>query len=255
MTQQNVVATHGTEDRMGPVVYVPPPPPTETNSILAVIERAALDPSIDIDKMERLLDMHERIQERQKEAAYCEALACLQADLPTIKENGTITNKEGRPQSHYALWEDIVAAITPVLSKWGLSLSFRILTTKDSITVTGVLAHKLGHSERTEIMLPLDTSGSKNVVQGYGSSVSYGKRYTAGALLNLRSGLEQDDDGQATGPEYVSEEQLMNLEALITELKINTPMFLRYMKADSLAKIPAKHYKNAVAALESRRGR
>ena len=46
--------------------------------------------------------------------------------------------------------------------------------------------------------LPADTSGSKNVVQAIGSSVSYGKRYTMQALLNITSGGE-DDDGHSGG--------------------------------------------------------
>jgi hypothetical protein len=46
--------------------------------------------------------------------------------------------------------------------------------------------------------LPLDTSGSKNNVQAVGSSTSYGKRYTATLLLNIRTKGE-DDDGHAGG--------------------------------------------------------
>ncbi|HET9820175.1 MAG TPA: ERF family protein, partial [Rhodanobacteraceae bacterium] len=50
-----------------------------------------------------------------------------------------------------------------------------------------------GHREETSITLPADTSGSKNAVQAVASSTSYGKRYTAGALLNLTSHGEDDD--------------------------------------------------------------
>jgi len=40
----------------------------------------------------------------------------------------------------------------------------------------------------------VDTSGSKNGVQAVASSVSYGKRYTAGLLLNITT-TGEDDDG------------------------------------------------------------
>lgn len=172
--------------------------PTESTSILAVIERAARSPDVDLDKMERLLAMHERIVERQAKTEYFAALSRMQPHLPMIVERGGITNKYGEVQSKYALWEDIVGQITPILSENGFALSFRVANTEGVVTVTGVLSHSAGHSEQTSLPLPIDGSGSKNAVQAVGSSTSYGKRYTAAALLNLRTG-EIDDDGQATG--------------------------------------------------------
>lgn len=57
-----------------------------------------------------------------------------------------------------------------------------------------MLSHRAGHREVTSIVLPVDTSGSKNGVQAVASSVSYGKRYTAGLLLNITT-TGEDDDG------------------------------------------------------------
>lgn len=168
------------------------------DSMLAMIERVATDPNADIDKMERLLQMHERLLDRESAAAYTSALAGMQPKLPSIKERGAIKDRSGNVQSTYALWEDINAAIKPVLQEFGFALSFRTLTEDNMVRVTGVLAHKNGHSEQTEILLPADTSGSKNSVQSVGSSVSYGKRYAAGALLNLTTHGE-DDDGLLGG--------------------------------------------------------
>lgn len=159
----------------------------ESGTLLAVIHRAATDPNCDIDKMERLMAMHERAQAKQAEAAFNADLAEMQDELPSIGERG---NAAGRYT--FALWEDINAAIKPVLKKWGFALSFRTDFT-DGIAVTGVLTHKAGHKEETTIKLPADPSGNKNAVQAVASSVSYGKRYTSGALLNLTSHGEDDD--------------------------------------------------------------
>lgn len=160
---------------------------TEGATILSVISRAASDPSVDIDKMERLLQMHERMQDKQAAADFAAALAEMQDALPSIGERG---NAAGRYT--YALWEDINAAIKPILKQHGFALSFRTDFT-DGIAVTGVLSHRSGHREETTIKLPADSSGNKNAVQAVASSVSYGKRYTAGALLNLTSHGEDDD--------------------------------------------------------------
>lgn len=228
-------------------------PASEGAAILQVIERAARDPNIDIDKMERLLQMQERIVARQAKVAYADALARLQPTLPIIGERGAIKNGSGNVQSKYALWEDIVGVITPLLAAQGFSLSFRTGNKDGKIQVTGVLTHSAGHSEETMLDLPADTSGSKNAVQAVASSVSYGKRYTAGALLNLRTG-ELDDDGRGGKDiEYLSDEQVANLEALITEVGANKKAFLAWLKADSLNKIQACSYTECVKALEAKR--
>ena len=67
------------------------------------------------------------------------------------------------------------------------------------MTVTGVLMHRAGHSMRTSMTLPFDTSGSKNAVQAIGSSVSYGKRYVISAMLNIAT-RKEDDNGYAAVP-------------------------------------------------------
>lgn len=161
--------------------------------LLPMIERAARDPNVDVDKMERLMAMMERVEARHSEAAFYADLSEMQDALPSIGERG---NAAGRYT--YALWEDINAAIKPVLKRYGFAISFRTDFT-DGIAVTGVLSHKSGHKIETTIKLPSDASGNKNAVQAVASSVSYGKRYTASALLNLTSHGEDDDGFAADG--------------------------------------------------------
>lgn len=168
---------------------------SEAVGLLPMIERAARDPNVDVDKMERLMSMMERVESRHAEAAFAADLAEMQDELPSIGERG---NAAGRYT--YALWEDINAAIKPVLKRHGFALSFRT-DFSDGISVTGVLSHKGGHKIETTIKLPADSSGNKNAVQAVASSVSYGKRYTASALLNLTSHGE-DDDAFAAVSEY-----------------------------------------------------
>jgi hypothetical protein len=180
----------------------PAPVVSESAAIIQVIERAAMNPNVDIDKMERLLQMQERIMERNAKAAFAADLSQMQQHLPVIAENGKIVvrdkvTKQVIQSTGYALWEDINEAIKPVLSAHGFALSFKTGIAPDSkVMVTGILSHRDGHSEETTMALPHDSTGSKNAVQAVGSSTSYGKRYTACALLNITSRGE-DDDGEA----------------------------------------------------------
>lgn len=169
-----------------------------SGGLLGVIARAARDPGVDIDKMERLLEMQERVLAREAKTAYATALAELQPKLPIITERGKILNKNSEVQSTYAYWEDVNEQIRPLLSEAGFSLSFRTGKAGNDVTVTGVLTHKDGHSEETTISLPADGSGNKNAVQAVASSTSYGKRYTAFALLNVTTRGEDDDGTSAT---------------------------------------------------------
>lgn len=216
------------------------------NSMMAVIARAAADPNTDVTKLERLMAMAERIEDRKSKSAYFAAMSAMQDELPSIQERGEI--KIGNtPGQKYALWEDINTAIKPVLKKHGFALSFRTGQTDGKITVTGVLSHAAGHSEETTIHLPSDTSGSKNAVQAVGSSTSYGKRYTAAALLNLTSGGEDDDGRKAGG--VIDEEQVEKLAALIKQSQSDTAKFCKYMKVPSLLEIQASDYGRALEAL------
>jgi hypothetical protein len=185
-----------------------PEPRDESAAVLSMIARAASDPSIDIDKMERLMQMQERAIQRQAQTAFDEAMAAMQPELPSVGERG---DAAGRYK--FALWEDIQQQIKPVLQKHGFALTFRT-DTNDKVSVTGILSHRAGHREETSIVLPTDPSGNKNAVQAVASSVQYGKRYTAGALLNLTSHGE-DDDAFAAGGGYDCTEWLDSIVSCV----------------------------------------
>lgn len=225
----------------------------DANAIVSMIERAALDPRVDMDKMERLLAMQERIFDRNARMAYASALAVMQPKMPVITERGGIKNSAGTVQSKYALWEDINDAIKPLLAEHGFALSFRTgTTTEGKITVTGILSHREGHQEETTISLPHDSSGSKNAVQAVGSSTSYGKRYTATALLNITSRGE-DDDGKAAPNDWISEDQVGELVALMDDVGADRTRFLKFLKVDSFAHLPKRRFREALDALEAKR--
>lgn len=168
-----------------------------SGGLLEVIARAARDPSVDIDKMERLISMQERVQARDAEIAFNRAFAAMQPKLPSITKGNQIVHK-GQVISEYAEWADISRIVTPILSDHGFSLSFKSGNSGGQVSVTAILRHALGHKDESTLPLPLDTSGAKNAVQSVGSTISYGKRYTACPLLNIVTEGE-DDDGAASG--------------------------------------------------------
>lgn len=191
-----------------------PVAPTESSALLAVIARVATDPSCDLDKMERLLGMQERVLAKQAEQSFNSAMAAMQSEIPSIAERGTGHNIK------YATLEDIVDTVRPIMNKYGFAVSFRInQQAANAIAVTGVLMHKDGHREETSMTLAADTSGSKNAVQAIGSSVSYGKRYVLCAMLNIATRGEDDDGYAATPHTPVTETQAIQLQGLYGRIR------------------------------------
>jgi hypothetical protein len=219
-------------------------------SMMEMVLRAARDPDVDVSKMERLMQLAKDMRAEEAKTAYFSDLAEMQDALPSIQERGEI--KIGNGSQKYALWEDINKAIKPIMKRYGFAISFRTGIADGKITVTGVLSHRAGHSEETTIHLPSDTSGSKNAVQAVGSSTSYGKRYTASALLNLTSGGE-DDDGRAAGNGgLVSDDQAERILELLTKDKADVQKFCQYMKIPSITELPASKYSHAIEVINTR---
>ena len=217
----------------------------ESTAIIQVIERAALNPDVDIDKMERLLQMQERVMDRQAMMAYSAAMAAMQTELPSIEERGKTNN------GCYATLEDIVDTVRPILQKHGFAVSFRIQTQERGIQVTGVLMHKDGHREETSMLLPADISGNKNAVQAFGSSTSYGKRYVLSALLNITTRGQDDNGNAAGGVRLVTPFQAGQIQRLISQCPATTQEWFSG-KYGSTVQVPQADFDKLRASLAKR---
>jgi hypothetical protein len=240
--------------------------PSQSTAIIQVIERAARDINVDVDKMERLLAMQERIFAQQAKAAYHDAMRRLKPLLPVVERKGRITIRDKNNtekiihSTPYALWEDIDTLITPILFDHGFSLTFKSRTADDGkLIITAVLTHTadgavISHTEEVDAPpLPYDSTGSKNSVQAGGSTTKYGMRYAATLALNIRTKGEDDDGAAGGGDLMISEEQQEQLALLALDVKADLRKFCAYMKVKELSELPASRFDAAVQALESKR--
>jgi len=180
-------------------------PTANPTSLLAAITRAAADPSVDIDKVERLFAMHERLASREAEAAFNDALARAQAKIVPIATDATNTHTG----TAYATLAQINRLIVPLYTAEGLSLSFDEEGKNDAhpipqgyLRIVGILAHSAGHSRRYHVDLPPDDVGAqgkvnKTKVQAVGSTSTYGQRYLVRRIFNIAT-REDDDDGNGS---------------------------------------------------------
>ena len=237
-------------------------PASDSASLIAAISRAASDPNVDIDKMERLMAMHERMEARSARVQFDTAFAAMQPNLPEIDKRGKIIIRDKSDaekviqSTPYALWEDTNKVIKPILAEYGFALSFRISQTESKITTTAVLSHIGGHREETPFSASIDATGSKNNVQGWGSSFSYGKRYTGTAILNITTKGE-DDDGKASGPIIgsISDGQVEELEKLLKDARVSLADFCAYANIEALADLPAAKFEVAKQRIQNRKAK
>lgn len=175
-------------------------PVRPSENLLAQVIAAAKDPSIDADKMKTLAGLVNDQQDRERLIEFNRDLNAAIMEMPVISKDGLITiKKDGRviQSTKFAKFEDIDRIVRPILKAHNLAIRFEIDESGGQTSVRPILTHNNGHVERGGAMrAPIDSSGSKNNVQGTGSTVSYLKRYTMCATLNIiTEGIDDDGNG------------------------------------------------------------
>jgi hypothetical protein len=132
--------------------------------------------------------------EPQTGSGLAEALAKVQANLPTIEmsKTATVTMKAGGTYSYkYADLADAVEKTYPLLAEHGLSFSASpTLNTSGRFVLAYALLHKSGEERSGEYPLPDPASARP---QDIGSAITYARRYSFCAVTGLVT--EEDDDG------------------------------------------------------------
>ena len=233
---------------------VAPAPAEAATSLLQVIERVAMNPHADLDKMKQLLDMRNGEMAREAIMAFNAAMAEAQREMEPVARDA----KNQQTNSNYARLEAIARAITPIRAKHGFAASFG---TDDCphggfMRVTCELSHNAGHSKHFHADIPIDSAGmagkvNKTPTHAFGSTMSYGRRYLTLMIFDIAT---EDDDGNRAGSgTVISDEQATDLLNLINEVGADKAKFLAYMRVDSIADIPVAKLGGAIAKLEAKR--
>jgi len=166
------------------------------NNFFSMIERLASRPDIDVTKIQQLIDMQERIIDKQAKQSFNSSMVRTQRAMETIPRD----KKNDQTNSWYSSHETIVRYATPIYTNNGFSLTFyEGETTKEQHTrIMCDILHEEGHSEIRHVDLSLDDKGikgnvNKTKIHAEGSTFSYGRRYLTCLIFNIPTG--DDDDG------------------------------------------------------------
>lgn len=232
----------------------------DVDPILVMIQSAARDPEADVDKMERLMKMYERQQEKHSESEFNRAMNRTQQSVSRIAAD----SNNPQTRSKYASYAALDRALRPKYTENGFNLSFDTGETDkpDIVRVVCHVSHESGHTRTYHADMPADGKGAKGgdvmtKTHAAGSAMSYGMRYLLKLIFNVAIG-EDDDDGNGAATQAVTKEEADYLDKLAAKVeggkkRLENYLQKRFGSADP-AKIPANQYKHVLSVIEQNIG-
>ena len=192
----------------------------QLDPLLQMIARASRDPKVDVEKLERMMGMLERREDKAKEMEFNAAMAAAKGDFETIVKNRVVAF--GKTNYRYEDLASVLDAVEPALKANGLNVRFTAeQPAPGKLRVTCIITHSGGHKEMTSLEAGDDTSGQKNPHQAVGSAVTYLQRYTVKLALGLAASMDDDgrggNGGDAPSAALIDANQLAHLTQLMAD--------------------------------------
>ncbi len=228
--------------------------------MVSMIERVAMDPNLPIERLERMMDMKERMEDRARDdedreaqRAFFAALSKAQAAIPVVLKNKS--NEQTR--SKYADLAAIEEQAMPVIREHGFAVSAWSVPGADvgMQRVRFRVSHEQGHTDEIEDDFALDGEGikgnqNKTKLHAKGSTVSYARRYLTTGYFNIST---SDDDGNAGGgraPATISAQQYIALRDKAEEAGVDEAKICLAAGCQDLHQFPASKFEGAMARLD-----
>jgi len=210
---------------------------------LALIQ-AAVERGIDAAQLERLMDLQERYEKNQAAKVFAAAVAAFQAECPRVYKRRTADT--GKMKYQFASMDDVMRAAGPVLAKHGIAVTFpNTEPTADGLRVTCRV--RVGcHCEDTPLTIPVPQM-VVNDTQRVGAALSYAKRLSLCAALNIV--VTDEDDDAASCVQNIDPTQVAEIKRLIAEKNVNVPMFLTWAEVARVEDIALANYPKVVDML------
>lgn len=214
-------------------------------SLIDVIAQAARDPSVDIDKMERLIALQQQVSAREAELLFNQAMNAAQSEMRPISANAS----NPQTKSRYATFDKLDRALRPIYTHHGFSLSFDEGDSlkPNHVRVLCYCAHNGGHTRTYHRDMPADGKGAKGgdvmtLTHAAGAAGSYGARYLLKGIWNVAVGAEDDDGNLGPAPRQIAligGKDIDDIETIMTSNNIPMGELFKAAKVEELSQIPA----------------
>jgi hypothetical protein len=241
---------------MNAVTQIALPVVSEATAIINLIERAARDPAVDIDKLARLLELRKTTEDRVAERAFGAAMSAAQAEMRAVAADANNPQTRSKYASYFAMDK----ALRPIYTAHGFALTFDTTTgaAENSVRVTCDVLHAEGHRRRYQVDMPNDGKGARGGevmtrTHATGAALTYGQRYLLRMIWNCAIGQDDDQGSDSTGTnaasEYISAKQVAEIKTLIESTGGNVEKFCAFAKVPALDNIYAARFEAACEAV------
>lgn len=183
---------------------VPASQPMNVEELIA----QAISKAVPVATMERLLAMRKELRAEYAKDQYDKAMAEFQFECPVIQKTKEVKTNSGKVAYKFAPIDNIITQAKPFIQKHGFSYSSNMQILENGTTQIKVVikvTHAAGHSELTEMTVPL---GNKTDVmsqtQVVAAAQTFAKRY---AFCNAFGILTSDEDDESLLKKNEKEEQ------------------------------------------------
>ena len=234
----------------------PPAAASEGGGLLAVIERLATNPQLNIEVFDRLLTARRQEEDRAAERAFNSAMSLAKGELQPVLKTRDVdfqSNKPGaaRTKYKYENFADVARVVDPVFAQHGLSYRFSVEQQSDQVRVTCIVSHADGYSDTVKLESKVDPGATGMTwVQALGTVLTYLQRYSLRAAIGLAAGV--DDDGRSAGgtSPRISNEQANELQKLILETGRSQVTLLKLVGVESIIDMTVDQYTRAKQVLD-----
>src|SRR5690348_543009 len=149
-------------EKEGAIAVAPPPIPQhlQVSPIQTLYERAVRDPSLDLDRLERIADRLEAERAQKREQAFYAAISEAQQKMRRVVAN----KANNQTHSRYASYDALDSALRPIYTESGFGVTYDTdLSPKGNefMRVFADVTHRDGHVRKYKIDMPIVTKGPK----------------------------------------------------------------------------------------------
>ena len=210
----------------------------------------AIEKGIPAEQLSQLMKLSDHYEDREAKKAFVRAMAEFKRNPPRIIKD--IQVSFGNTNYSHADISKASDLIGVELLKHGLTHHWETSSLDNGMTrVACIITHVDGYSEESSMQAASDSSGSKNPIQAAGSTVSYLQRYTLLTAVGIvAQGVDNDGRAPSQETEFITSEQVNQIDDLIEEHSLDKGLFLKWAKVEKLKDIPASNLEAVMAGIQ-----
>jgi hypothetical protein len=201
----------------------------QQNDVNMMISQAIKE-NVPAETMERFLAMRRELKAEFAKEQFDEAMAKFQTECPVIKKTKGVSDNEKNQAYSYAPIDLIISTVKDIIGKNGFSYITKIEVNDKGVKATCIVKHIAGHSEISEMQVPLGTKTKMmSDTQVVAAASTFAKRYAFLNAFGIMTGEDSSGRDLKDAPSDQIEIAIEALEKCMT-LKKLTATFLSLSK-------------------------